>query len=186
MVDKQKPQYNPVNERMKYKYRQHLRRIGQRDEKTINASLKHLRDFEIYIDFAGFEIYDADIADKYVRSLFGKELSLSYIMDNVRAIKEFLKWLERQKGYRSKIDYNQIEYLNISRNQRNTAKAKEYKPSYKFQQILQTIRAMPKTTDREKRDVAVISLQAMCAFRVGELRTIKSLGLYHLISPYVD
>ena len=44
--DKKPDQYNPVNERMQYKYRQHLRRIGQKDDKTVVAALKNIRDFE--------------------------------------------------------------------------------------------------------------------------------------------
>ncbi len=166
-------QYNPVNERMKYKYRQHLRRIGQRDEKTVLAALKHIREFEIFMGFAGFEKFNDHIADKYIQYMFSADLSLSYITDNIRAVKDFLNWLERQRGYRSKINYNHIDYLNISRNQRKTAKAKEYQKAYKYDQIIHVIRQMPDKTDKEKRDKAIVSLQALCTLRISELRTVK-------------
>ena len=77
--DKKPNQFNPHNERGKYKYRQHLRRVGQKDEKTILAILKHIRDFELFIDFRGFECFNADVADKYIQAMFNAELSLSYI-----------------------------------------------------------------------------------------------------------
>jgi len=173
MDNKSKAQFNKHNERTKYKYRQHLRRVSQKDEKTILAALKHIRYFEIFINFAGFEKFNGHVADKYIQGMFTANLSLSYISDNIRALKEFLRWLERQRGYRSKIDYNQIDYLNISRNQRNTAKATEYQKSYKFSQIIQTIRQMPVKSKKNKRDQALISLQALCALRIGELRTVK-------------
>ena len=175
--DKKKDQCNPVNERMKYKYRKHVRRIGQKDEKTVLATLKHIRDFEIYISFAGFEKFNDGIADKYMQAMFRGNLSLSYINDNIRSLKDFLNWLERQRGYRSKINYNHIDYLNISRNQRKTAKATEYQKSYKYDQIIQVIRQMPDKSDKEKRDKALISMQALCTLRISELRTVKMKSL---------
>lgn len=171
--DKFKASFNPVNERMKYKYRVHVRRVGQKDEKTILAALKHIRDFEIFISFTGFEKFDDTLADKYIQAMFVRKLSLSYITDNIRALKDFLNWLERQRGYRSKINYNHIDYLNISRNQRNTAKATEYQKAYKYDQIIAMIRAMSEKTDKNKRDKAIISLQALCTLRISELRTVK-------------
>ncbi len=169
--------YNAINERIKYKYRTHLKRIGQRDYKTIIDALKHIREFELFNDFVGFEKYSADVADKYIESLFRRKLSASYISNNIRVIKDFLRWLERQRGYRSKIDYNDIDYLNISRNQQNTAKAVEYQKSYKYEHILKTIRLMPMSTEKDKRDKAIISLQALCGLRISELRSIRMKNL---------
>lgn len=80
------------------------------------------------------------------------------ISDNIRALKDFLKWLERQNGYRTKIDYNHIDYLNISNNQRKEAKAKEYKKSHEFEQIIETIRKMPDQTITERRNKAIVSM----------------------------
>jgi integrase len=171
--DRHKEKFNAANERAKYRYRIHLRRIGQRDEKTVIAALKHIRDFEIFIGFQGFGVFNDTAADKYIQSLFDQKLSLSYITDNIRVLKDFLKWLERQRGYRSKINYNHIEYLNVSRNQHNAAKASAYQKAYKFDQIITMIRAMPEATDRERRDKAMISLQALCTLRISELRTVK-------------
>ena len=171
--DKKRDKYHPANERMKYKYRVHLRRALKRDDKTITATLKHIREYEIYMNFVGFEKFNDHIADKFIMHMTSNDLPLSFINDNIRALRDFLKWLERQRGYKSKINYNHIDYLNLSNNQRNTAKASEYKQSYKIEQILKAIRAMPTITDKDKRDRAIISLQAHCALRVGELRAVK-------------
>jgi integrase len=178
-------QFNPVNERAKHKYRIHVRRALKKDDKTILAALQHIRNFEKFILFAGFEVFNDHVADKYVTGLINSSKSLSYISDNIRTVKEFLKWLERQHGYRSKIDYNHIDYLNISNNQRKTAKAVEYKKAYSFHQIIDTIRQMPDKTDREKRDKAVLSLQALCTLRVAELRTVKMKSLIEEDGQYL-
>ncbi len=178
-------QFNPANERAKHKYRMHIRRALKKDEKTILAALQHIRTFEKFIKFAGFEAFNDSVADKYVTSLTNSDKSLSYINDNIRSVKEFLKWLERQQGYRSKINYNHIDYLNLSNNQRKTAKAVEYKKAYSFHQIIDTIRQMPDKTDREKRDKAVLSLQALCTLRVAELRTVKMKSLIEEDGQYL-
>jgi integrase len=173
MKDKRRSQFNSQNERAKYRYRQHLARVSQRDEKTVLSYLKHLRQFEEFIDFQGFEVFDDHIAGKYVQGLMNDDLSLSYVSDNIRAVKDFLIWLERQRGYRSKIDYNDIDYLNISRNQRNAAKAPDYQKAYTFDQIIDAIRRMPSVTEKQRRDRAIVSLQALCTLRINELRTVK-------------
>ena len=171
--NKKNDKFNPENERAKYKYRVHLRRALKRDEKTIIAALKHIREYEIFMDFARFDKFNEHIADKYISYLSKADLSLSFINDNIRNLRDFLRWLERQRGYKSKINYNHIDYLNLTTNQRNTAKASEYKKSYKIEQILTAIRAMHAKTDKDKRDRAIISLQALCALRVDELRAVK-------------
>lgn len=165
--------YNPKNERIKYKYRIHLKRIGRKDEKTMIEELKHLRGYEIYSGFQDFALFNDEIADKYINYLVRDGFSLSYISDNLRTLKSFLNWLRNQRGYKSKIDYNHIEYLGLTNNQRKTAKATEYKKAYKYEQILVTIRHMPAHTLVEKRNKAMLSLQALCGLRISELRTVK-------------
>jgi len=49
----------------------------------------------------------------------------------------------------------------------------KYPKTYKYNQIIETIRKMPNKTDKEKRDKALISLQALCTLRISELRTVK-------------
>ncbi len=173
MKEDKKILYNAVNERIKYKYRIHLKRLGRKDEKTIIEIMKHLRGFEAFINFGGFSCYNETIADKYINYLLRGDFSLSYIDNGLRVLKTFLQWLERQRGYKSKINYNHIDYLSLSNNQRKTAKATEYKQSYQYEQILKTIRQMPEKTIMDKRNKAIISVQALCGFRVSELRTIK-------------
>lgn len=182
--DNQKAKYNPINERAKFNYHAYLRRINRNDSKTIIAALKHIRDFEIFTNFAGFEKFNDVVADKYITAMLQKGLSLSYVTSNIRALKDFLNWLERQRGYRSKIKYDHIEYLNISQNQRNTAKALEYQKSYTLDVIVSVIRAMPAKTDTDRRNKAMVSLQALCALRISELRTVKLKNLIEESSQY--
>lgn len=164
---------NPINERLKYEYELYLRRAKKKDEKTTEEMLKYLREFDIFTNFAGFEIYDNFLADKYINYLFGQKYSLSFIDSAIRELGGFLTWLERKKGWRSKINYEHIGYLNITDNQRKTAKAPEYKKSHSYDDIVYTIRQMPEKELIDLRNRAIISLNALCSLRISELRTVK-------------
>ncbi len=168
-----KSKYNATNERMKYKYRNHIQRAKGKDIKTVIEDLKHIRVFEKFMQFAGFQTFNNDVACKYVQDLFNNGKAVNFITSNLRAVKDFLNWLERQRGYRSKIIYDDIDYLNVSRNQRREAKAQNYQETYKFDQIIKTIHMMANKTEKDKRDRAMVSLQALCTLRVSELRTVK-------------
>ncbi|MBL0320175.1 MAG: site-specific integrase [Alphaproteobacteria bacterium] len=173
MKTKSRDLFFPANERIKYNYRIHQRRALKKDDKTITALLKHIREYELFTNFIDFRHFTDKIADKYITAMTEQGTSLSYINDNLRVLKEFFRWLERQRGYKGKIHYNHIDYLSLTNNQRRTAKATAYKKSYKYDQILTTIRAMPEFTAIQKRNKAMISLQALCGLRISELRTVK-------------
>ena len=74
---------------------------------------------------------------------------------------------QKFKGYKSKINYNDIDYLNITNNQRRASKATEHKKSYSFDQIVKTIRQMPSKTMIERRNKAIISANALCSLRIS-------------------
>lgn len=169
----EKSLFNPTNERMKYKYREHIQRAKGKDIKTVIEALKHIRVFEKFLHFANFQTFNKGMASKYVSTLLNTGKSMSFITSNLRAIKDFLSWLERQIGYRTKIIPDHIDYLNVSNNQKREAKAQNYQEAYKFEQIIKTIRTMSSKTEKDRRDKAIVSLQALCTLRISELRTVK-------------
>ena len=165
--------YNPKNERVKYNYRIYLSNAKQRDFKTVMAILKHLHGYESFRNFADFSQINEEVIHNYVNKLVKRDMSLSFINHNLKAIKDFYSWLERQKGYKSKINYNILAYFSLTKNQRKEAKATEYQRSYKLNDIYKTIRAMPENSMEERRNKAMISLQCLCGLRISELRTVK-------------
>jgi integrase len=165
--------FNPQNERVKFNYRKHISRVGQKDERTVIAALRSIRDFEIFIDFESFGIFNDEIAHRFIDYLLLKDKSFSYVSNTLRALREFLTWLERQRGYRSKIDYNHIAYLALTKNQLRIAKSTNYQKAYSLDDIIRTVRLMLHQTDRQLRNKALISLHALCSLRVSELRTVK-------------
>ncbi len=93
--------------------------------------------------------------------------------NNLRELRCFLAWLERQKHYKIRIKYNDIDYLNLSKNQQRAAKATNYQPCYSYKEIINTIAQMPYKHLIQRRDKAIIALQTCCGSRVAELKTLK-------------
>ena len=77
-IKEKREQSNPKNERIKYQFRIHTKRAIKKDEKTIIAELKYLREYELFDNFADFETYNSTKADQYVNYLFDQDYSLSY------------------------------------------------------------------------------------------------------------
>lgn len=171
--DNLQSKFNPKNERIKYQYTLFLSKAKGRDNKTCMAILKHLREFEVLNDFKNFEILSEHLISNYINCLVEKGVGLSYIDHNLKAIKDFYSWLERQKGYKSKFNYNLLAYFRLTDNQRKEARAENYQESYGLEEIFATIKAMPFETILERRNRAFISLQALCGLRISELRTVK-------------
>ena len=128
--------YNPRNERIKYSYKMYLSKAKQRDSKTVMSIMKHLRKYEEYRNFVDFVFLSENIINQYVDALVENNLSLSFVDHNLKVVRDFYSWLERQKGYKSKIDYNMLAYFSLTKNQRKEAKATEYQRSYKLTDII--------------------------------------------------
>jgi len=171
LKEQNKHKHKASNERLKYKYRIKPKRGDKHDEKTIKAIFESIRDFELITDFADLKTFNDEIADKYINKLQEYDLSLSYLDRNLRYLKAFLHWLDN-KGL-VKLDFDHIEYLTMSRNERSTAKAPLYQKSYTINQIIKAINLMPEKTLIDIRNKAMVSLQALCGLRVSELKAIK-------------
>jgi len=164
--------FNAKNERMKYNYKVYLSNAKQRDNKTVTSVLKHVKEFEKANELANFIHLNEHIIHSYIEGLLARNLSLSFIDGNLRALREFYSWLGMQKGYK-KINYNLFAYFSLTHNQRKTAKAPEYQDSYELDDIFSTISLMPEKTLEQRRNKAMIALDTLCALRISELRTIK-------------
>ncbi|MDE6481613.1 MAG: tyrosine-type recombinase/integrase [Alphaproteobacteria bacterium] len=166
---------NEHNERLKYNYKLYLCEAKGRDLKTGMAAIQHLHQFEAFNNYSNFEQIDANTIHNYISNIV-KKRHLSFCEHNVRMIKDFYEWLLHQRGY--KIDYNMVAHFRLSDNQRKAARATEYKESYDLAEIREAINKMPRNTDIDLRNLAMVSLQALCGLRTAEIRTLK---LKHVI-----
>ena len=187
--------YNSKNEILKTRFLKMLGQAKGRDPKTVQAHVNAIHEFEIFTnfkEFRKFEINDAIGFKEYLSSKInkrtGESISKSYLQHYTSHTKAFFEWLVNQSGYRY-IKFDDVQYFNISRNDRNRALATGYQESYEVEEILYTIRKMPFETEIEKRNKALISLcflttpriSALQTARVGSIKYFKSYGAYAFV-----
>jgi integrase len=170
--------FNPANERIIYKYLAFRSSVKGNDKKTCLAIHKAIRSYEVLTDFANFKCFSIDLANAVKLKLSSIATTESYLLRILKDIRDFLQWLSHEDGY-SCIKYNEVEYLNLTKNQLKAARAQEYQESYTYPTIFKVIRQMPVQTILERRNKAIISLQALASLREEELRTIKIKNLHY-------
>lgn len=164
---------NTDNEKMKYKYRIYLAHVEGRDKKTWLQVIRHITKFEKFTEYKEFQKNDQSIIHNYIESMLASDVGISFADHNVKALRRFYQWLSMQKGYRSKIDPNLANFFQLSVNQRRIARAPSYRENYELADVKLVISKMPDNTITERRNKALVSLQALCGLRISELRTIK-------------
>ena len=113
--------HNPVNERVKRKYFTFLKEAKRHSEPTVDASAKALNRFEVYTKFRDFKTFYFKQAIAFKGHLAeqkgertGKKLSKATMHSTLAELKRFYRWLEREPGYKSRIQYSDAEYFNLS------------------------------------------------------------------------
>lgn len=178
--------YNPQNEIVKAKFFEMLENAKGRDPKTVDSYAKALHEFEVFTNFADFKKYETKVAIGFKEYLAnkknkrtGENISKSYLQHCTSHVREFFEWLSRQKGYEKYIQYDDVQYFTLSRNDRNRARATNYQESYSIEEILSTIRNMPDSNPIEMRNKALISLTLLTTPRISALQTSRIGSIKH-------
>lgn len=168
------------NTRILYEYAKYLKEAKQLDDSTIDSVMKSINRFEEatnYIDFKKFRSKHATAFKKKLlnsKSLVtGDTLSKATVLTSMRHLKGFFQFLITQKGYRSKINYSDIEYFNLSEKDTRIANAKRKRSVATVEQILQTLEAMPCDTALEMRDRALLAFVLLTGARDGAVASAK-------------
>ena len=176
--------HNPNNERIKHKYFAFLKEAKRYSEPTIDVAAKALNRFEVYSKFRDFKKFHLQQAVGFKRYLAkqkgqrsGKTLSKSTLHSTLTQLKRFFQWLSMQPGYKSRIQYSDAEYFNLSDKDTRIATAKINKKVPTMEQIKHVISSMPNKTEIEKRNRALIAFTLLTGARD---KAIASMKLKHI------
>ena len=186
------PKANAANERIKREYFAFLKEAKGRDEATIDRVAMSLARFEDSTgrrDFKRFHRAQA-VAFKQrlgmeVSARSGERLSKATVQAMLRDLKAFFEWLAREPGYRSKIQFSDADYFNLSEKDAAIARARREKVFPTVEQVEAVLAALPTTTVLDRRNRALIAFASLTAARVNAL---ASLQLRHvdLAGGFVD
>ncbi len=172
--------YNPENVRIKHKYLMFLKEAKRQDESSIDAVAKALIRFEEYTGFKNFKTFHFKQAIGFKNNLAkqdnqqtGKKLSKATLNSTLRHLKNFFQWLSMQAGYKSRVNYTDTEYFNLSEKETRIATAKRQKPVPTIEQIKHAINMMPIVTDIDRRDRCLVAFTLLTGARDSAIASIK-------------
>jgi integrase len=176
--------HNPTNERIKRKYFAFLKEAKHHSEPTVDAAAKALSRFEAYTRYRDFKAFHFQQAVAFKNHLAeqkgqrsGKKLSKATLHATPTQPQRFFQWLAWQPGYKSRIQYADAEYFNLSEKNARIATARRPQRVPTIEQIMHVITTMPPGTEIECRNRALMAFTLLTGARD---RAIASLKLKHI------
>src|SRR5438270_9031663 len=176
--------HNANNERIKRKYFAYLKEAKRQSEPTVDASAKALNRFECYTKYREFKAFHVQQAIAFKNHLAdqkgqrsGERLSKATLYATLMQLKRFFQWLALQPGYKSRLQYSDADYFNLSDKGTRIATAQREQKAPTLEQIKHVIRAMPVRTDIERRNRALLAFTVLTGARD---RAIASMKLKHV------
>lgn len=172
--------HNANNERIKRQYFSFLKEAKQHDESTVDAVAMALARFEERSNYRDFKAFHREQAIAFKRHLTeqtntvtGQTLSKATLAATLSQLKRFFQWLALQPGYKSRLNYSDAEYFNLSTKDSRVATARRPRPVPTLEQVRHVLAAMPGSTELAKRDRAVIAFILLTGARDGAAASLK-------------
>jgi len=176
--------HNPENERIKRKYFAYLKEAKRHSESTVDAVAKALSRFAVYTTYRSFKAFHFQQAIGFKRALAeqhgaysGQKLSKATLYATLNQLKRFFQWLADQPGYKSKLQYCEAEYFNLSDKDASIAKARRERVPATMAQVKHVLTVMPSRTEVDRRNRALIAFTLLTGARD---RAITSFKLKHV------
>ncbi|GAB1621409.1 hypothetical protein AAOGI_14590 [Agarivorans albus] len=171
---------NKNNVRTIKNYYVFLKEAKRQDDKTIDGVMKAINRYEEYTkykDFKRFHFQQAIGFKKHLKAYKNVDtetpLSKATIHTTLRHLKTFFQWLALQNGYRSFINYCDIEYFNLSEKDARIANAKRKRPVPTVEQVIHVLDTMPSLTCIEMRNRALVAFTLLTGARDSAIASLK-------------
>jgi integrase len=172
--------FNPANERIKHKYLAFLKEARQQSEPTVDAAAKALSRFEDYNKYHDFKNFHVKQAIAFKRHLAeqkgqqsGEKLSKATLHTTLTQLKCFFQWLVLQPGYKSRFQYSDAEYFNLSDKDTRIANAKRHQTVPTMEQIKHVISKMQTGSEIEIRNRALVAFTLLTGARDSAIASMK-------------
>ena len=172
--------HSAENERIKRKYFAFLKEAKRHSEPTVDAAAKALNRFEVYTKYRDFKTFRFEQAIAFKKHLAeqkgqqsGEKLSKATIHATLTQLKRFFQWLAWLPGYKSRLQYSDAEYFNLSDKDTRVATAQRQQKVPTLEQIKHVIKTMPTETDIERRNRALIAFTLLTGARDSAIASMK-------------
>ena len=172
--------HNADNERIKRRYFTYLKEAKRHSEPTVDAVAKALARFEAdtrHRDFKSFHFEKVIAFKKHLANqdsqVTGKKLSKATLNATLAHVKRFFHWLADQPGYKSRLQYSDADYFNLSEKDVRVATARREQVGPTIDQVTHVIAMMPADTAIEHRDRALIAFTLLTGARDSAIASMK-------------
>ncbi len=172
--------HNPENERIKRKYFAYLKEAKRHGEPTVDAAAKALNRFEVHAKHRDFKAFHFEQAIAFKRHLAeqkgqqsGEKLSKATLYATLTQLKRFFQWLAWQPGYKSRFQYSDAEYFNLSDKDTRIATAQREQKAPTLEQVKHVISTMPTVTDIDRRNRALVAFTLLTGARDSAIASMK-------------
>lgn len=172
--------HDPENERIKRQYFIFIKEAKRQSESSVDAVAKALSRFEAYSNYRNFKAFHFQQAIAFKKHLAeqkslqsGEKLSKATLNSTLAHLKHFFQWLAGQPGYKSRLQYSDAEYFNLSEKDTRIATARREKPVPTLEQVKHVINSMPATSEIELRNRALIAFTLLTGARDSAIASMK-------------
>jgi len=172
--------HSPENERIKRQYFAYLKEARRHCEPTVDAAAKALHRFEEYTRYRDFKAFHFEQAIAFKRHLAeqngqrsGEKLSKATLYATLTQLKRFFQWLVWQPGYKSRFQHSDAEYFNLSDKDTRIATAQREQRAPTLEQIKYVLHMMPRNTEIERRNRALIAFTLLTGARDSAIASMK-------------
>ena len=172
--------HNASNERIKRSYFAYLKEARRHSEPTVDAVAKALARFEADTKCRDFKKFQSEQAIAFKRRLAeqrnqqsGAKLSKATLNSTLASLKGFFHWLAGQPGYKSRLQYSDADYFNLSEKEVRIATAKREQVGPTLEQVKHVIAMMPTKSAIERRNRALIAFTLLTGARDSAIASMK-------------
>ena len=172
--------HNANNERIKRRYFSYLKEAKRYSEMTVDAVAKALDRFEGYTKHRDLKKFHFEQAIGFKKHLAeqknqktGKPLSKATLHSTLGHLRKFFHWLAGQPGYKSRLQYSDADYFNISDKDMRVATTRREQRIPTLEQIKHVISQMPINTEIELRNQALIAFTFLTGARDSAIASMK-------------
>src|SRR3989344_423517 len=172
--------HNANNERIKRRYFAYLKEAKRHSESTVDAVAKALDRFEVDTKHRDFRVFHYEQAVAFKKHLSeqrgqrsGEKLSKATLHATLAHLKRFFQWLAGQPGYKSRLQYSDADYFNLSDKDVRVATAHREQSAPTLEQVKDVINTMPADTDIERRNRALMAFTLLTGARDSAVASMK-------------
>ena len=172
--------HNADNERIKRQYFAYLKEAKRHSEPTVDAVAKSLARFEAdtkHRDFKAFHFEQAIAFKKHLAEQkgqrSGEKLSKATLNATLAHVKRFFHWLAGQPGYKSRLQYSDADYFNLSEKDVRVATARREQVGPTVEQVKHVIAMMPAESAIQRHDRALLAFTLLTGARDSAIASMK-------------